>query len=596
MTARRPKLAWQIFPYFLLITLLSLWGLGWFATRQLRQFQLTQLRQDLEARAALLRDLVAPHMQNDLQAVSSLCQHVSEDTHSRATVVLPGGAVIGESHHELRELENHGDRPEVVAALAGHTGMSTRVSETTGLETLYVAVPIRLGGRIEGASRVGVTTTAIERTLGGLQRQVAGAGVTMALLAAGLVWWTSRRIAAPLERMREGAERFARGQLDFRLELPETREFAGVAAALNGMAGELQSRLAEIRRQHDESEAVLASMDEGVLALDVQGRVLRLNQAATTMLALGEGPVVGRPIREVTRNPDLLRFLAHLRESGQSMERHLTLHTEPECHLQATGTPLRSPEGQPLGLLVVLNDVTRLRRLEGMRRDFVANVSHELRTPITSIKGFVETLLDGGEHAAEDIRRFHAIILKHANRLNSIIDDLLKLSRIEQDQEKGLLEKEVVPAGDLLEGLAQFYTAAAEAKGIRLEVAGGEVGEVFGNHALLDQAVGNLVDNAIKYSPAGTVVRLAARGRPEGGVELRVTDEGPGIEAQHLPRLFERFYRVDKSRSRQVGGTGLGLAIVKHIALAHGGEAGVESRVGGGSTFWIRLPPAAPAA
>jgi two-component system, OmpR family, phosphate regulon sensor histidine kinase PhoR len=279
-----------------------------------------------------------------------------------------------------------------------------------------------------------------------------------------------------------------------------------------------------------------------------------------------------------------------LHEGGCSLERDLVLHSGLERHLQATGTPLRARDGQPLGVLVVLNDVTRLRRLESVRRDFVANVSHELRTPITSIKGFVETLLDGGEHSAEDVRRFHEIILKHANRLNGIIEDLLKLSRIEQEQEQGVLEREDVAVPELLDGLAQLYATAAATRGIRLEHTAPEGLRVMANAALLDQALGNLVDNAIKYSPSGTCVRLTAAATPAGGVEFRVADQGPGIEVLHVPRLFERFYRVDKARSRQVGGTGLGLAIVKHIAIAHGGEVGVESRVGEGSIFWLRLP------
>ena len=449
---------------------------------------------------------------------------------------------------------------------------------------------MRVGGRVAGVARMAVSTAGIDRTLYGLYRQIAGAGLAMAGLAAILVWWTSRRIAAPLERMKEGADRFSRGQLDFRLDLPDTREFAGVAVALNVMAEDLQRQLTQIQRQQDESEAVFSSMDEGVLALDVSGRVLRLNQAGAQLLELAVEQVLGRSFREVARNPDLLRFLDALAQAGRTLEQDLVLHTEPERHLQATGTPLRSRGGQPLGLLVVLNDVTRLRRLESMRRDFVANVSHELRTPITSIKGFVETLLDGSEHNTEDTRRFHEIILKHANRLNGIIEDLLRLSRIEQDQEQGQLELEPVAVRDLFDGVAQYYAAASEARGISLRFAAPEALSLSANHALLDQAVGNLVDNALKYSPSGTLVRVTAAERGPDEVEIRVIDQGSGIEARHLPRLFERFYRVDKARSRQVGGTGLGLAIVKHIAIAHGGAVGVDSRLGEGSEFWLRLP------
>jgi len=314
-----------------------------------------------------------------------------------------------------------------------------------------------------------------------------------------------------------------------------------------------------------------------------------MNQAAGQLLEIDPSSVHGRAIQEVVRNIDLLRFVARTLASMWPVEGDIILHNEGERFLQAHGTILRDTQGRGMGALIVLNDVTRLRRLENVRREFVANVVHEIRTPVTSIKGFSETLLDGALEDPKNAKQFLGVIARQTDRLNAIIEDILSLSRIEQEAENAeivLREERLV---DMLQVAIQLCEtkAAAENVGINLVCEEDILARI--NPPLLEQAVVNLIDNAIKYSGQGSVIHIEAA-RKEAEIIISVRDEGCGIPEEHLPRLFERFYRVDKARSRKLGGTGLGLAIVKHIIQAHGGRVTVDSTLGKGSTFQLHLP------
>ncbi len=355
------------------------------------------------------------------------------------------------------------------------------------------------------------------------------------------------------------------------------------------MAVELREHIDTVMRQRNEIEAVLSSMVEGVIAVDMEERVISMNHAAARMFRCDLAEVQGRSIQEVVRNTVLQQFVKNALSSQEAVEKEIVLSSDIDRFLNGHGTLLRDAEGKQIGALIVLNDVTRLLRLEKIRREFVANVSHEIKTPITAIKGFVETLRDGAVENHEDAERFLEIIGKHVDRLEVIIEDLLSLSRIEQEAER---EKVVLDEGrlkDVLETAIQVCEAGAIAKKIGVELSCAEEIVAKLDPQLLEQAIVNLIDNAIKYSNDGGTVRVEALQR-ESETIISVRDQGCGIEKEHLPRLFERFYRVDKARSRQLGGTGLGLAIVKHIAQAHGGRVAVESIPGKGSTFSIHLP------
>jgi two-component system, OmpR family, phosphate regulon sensor histidine kinase PhoR len=463
--------------------------------------------------------------------------------------------------------------------------------------TLAVTLPLRSGGRVVAA--VQALRAPLPATPGLTRLRGAFALGGLALAAA---LWGLARLGARGQRRRVAelaAELTDLAGTDTAQPRPprggpRDAVLGPLEAALQQAGVAIQARLERLTQGLDEREAVLASMVEGVLAVEPGGRLLELNAAAGHLFEIDPALARGRDLLEAVRHPELVRFVREAQASPAPLERELIVYAAEPRTLQVHGTALRDAHGRGLGTLVVLNDVTHLRRLERMRQDFVANVSHEIKTPITSIKGFVETLLDGALEDPPTARRFLEIVARHAERLNAITEDLLNLSRIEQEAERGALHGEEVALAALLRGALQLCAARAEARRIRLTQDCAETLHARLNPQLVEQAVVNLVDNAVKYTPAGTEVRVEAQ-RDGSGSVIRVRDQGPGIPAEHLPRLFERFYRVDKARSRKAGGTGLGLAIVKHIAQAHGGRVEVESRMGEGSTFSLHLPDVPPA-
>ena len=414
-------------------------------------------------------------------------------------------------------------------------------------------------------------------------------GCVLICLAAALGLFISRRISQPLQDMRRGAERFAAGDFYNRLTIPDTVELASLAITLNRMAAQLAEQIAVITQQRNEQEAILESMQEGVLALDTQERVITVNRAAEALLGVVATQAKGHIIQEVVRNVTLQRLAAAARHSTESATADIVLRGSEERFLQATATALRDAQGQDIGVLVVLNDVTQLRHLENIRRDFVSNVSHELKTPITSIKGFVETLRDGAFDDREHAERFLGIIARHAERLHAIIEDLLALSRLEQSDESYDIPRSETALTDVMQAAILDCAAKAEAQRVTVVPACAAELRATVNAPLLEQAIVNLLENAITYSNPDSCVWVSAR-QHDDMLVIDVRDQGVGIPHDHLYRIFERFYRVDKARSRERGGTGLGLAIVKHIAQVHGGQVSVTSTVGQGSTFTMHIP------
>jgi len=369
-------------------------------------------------------------------------------------------------------------------------------------------------------------------------------------------------------------------------------EFGPIAAALDRLVRQVGPQLSHLQNLSTEQQAILESMGSGLIAIDPDQRILSLNRAASLLLGIDAGRVRGRLVQEVTRQPGLNQFISEGISADGAIDAEFQMEHPERGRLlvQAVSEPLRDPGGRPAGLLIVLTDITTLRRLETLRADFAANVSHELRTPITNIKGYAETLLQVGFDDQEQATRFLEIIRRNAHRLATIIEDLLALTRLEQPGVRETLERTVLSANRLADAVVTHLAPTAEAKEIQLRNEVPESLKLFVMPTLIEQAVANLVSNAITYSPAGTTVRITARRPSAGWIELAIVDQGPGIPAHHLARIFERFYRVDKARSREQGGTGLGLAIVKHIALVHGGKVEVASRVGVGSTFRLLLP------
>jgi len=586
----RKKLIRQMVPLFLVLALITLVCFSVYAAILLRNFHTEQTRWDLEAISRVAGEQVGVLLAADrLDEVDPLVKKLGQSISTRITVIMPDGTVLGDSGRDPQSMENHADRPEIIEALRSGAGSATRYSSTTRREMMYVAVAVELDGRPAFTLRSSLPVTSVAQSLKALYGDFFLGGLAVILLAVLLAVFFSRQIVRPLELLKDGAEQFAGGDFSQRLPVPDSAEIGELAETMNRMAGELDARISTVVRQRNELQAVLASMVEGVLAVDPQMKVIGINQACGEIFGLDPVGAEDVSLQEAVRNRELHDFVARTLDTDTSCETEITLHRDGDRFLQAHGTQLLDARGLRIGALVVLHDVTSLRRLENMRREFVANVSHELKTPITSIKGFVETLIDENPEDEEKRLRFLRIIRNHSDRLNALIEDLLALSRIEQGNDLEKIPFVPTPVHGVVNSAVNTCRVRAEERNVTLDVSCPTELEATVNHSLLVQALVNLVDNAIKYSDSGDTVAIAA-GETETELLVSVQDQGPGIEQGHLPRLFERFYRVDRARSRDLGGTGLGLAIVKHIMQAHQGSVTVESRPGHGSTFTLHLP------
>jgi two-component system, OmpR family, phosphate regulon sensor histidine kinase PhoR len=588
--AKKKRLLWQLFFSYIVITLLSLLAVTWYASNSLTYFFLRQTGADLKARALMFEDqLLDLNVPLNEEGIDSLCKRVGKSTSTRFTVILPWGKVIGDSDEDPEKMDNHLDRPEIVEALNSGFGASSRYSPTLQKKMMYVAILFRKEGRTLALVRSSIPVDTIDAALRTIQLEIVLAGLVIAILAAILSLMYSHRIRRPIKEMRSGVESFAHGDFEHRLPVSELEDMGGLAETMNQMAAELQTQISTVTEQRNELEAVFSSMVEGVIAFDLEEHIISMNQAAAGIFGCKTQDVQGRSIQETIRNPNLQRLVSETLSSEQPVQKDIIFYSTGEIILNGLGTVLRDSMGTKVGGLVVLNDVTRLRKLENIRKDFVANVSHEIKTPITAIKGFVETLLDGAAKNAEDADRFLAIIQKHVGRLEAIVEDLLSLSRIEQEAEKEEISLVEHPIKEVLNAAIQVCQLKGDPKNIRLSLSCEEHLKGRINPPLLEQALVNLLDNAIKYSEPRKDVNIEAEER-EGEILIHVRDQGCGIEKSHLDRLFERFYRVDKARSRTLGGTGLGLAIVKHIMQAHAGRVSVKSQPRVGSTFTLHLP------
>jgi len=587
---KRIPFFWHIFPSLLLTAILVCGIIIVYTTRATKVMHVALTEEDLKTRATLLVPQVHRLFNDSLSQIDSLCKAIGPKVKTRFTIILPNGTVIGDSYEDITTMDNYGDRPEVRMALNNTVGISTRFSQTLKRPLMYVAEPVTENGTILFILRASIPVISISDTYNTISQRIISAGVLVICIAGILSILVSRRLSKPLEDLRRGAESFARGNLRSKLPLPNSRETAELASAMNTMARQLDERIRTITRQGNEQRLILASMIEGVIAVDNDEKIILINQAAAHMLGRSEQTMTGKWVQESFRNAEVQRFIRDALHSKETIEKEIKALTkdEGEITLHMSGTQIRGENDEVTGALAVLHNITDIKKLENIRRDFVANVSHELRTPLTSIKGFVETLLDGAMKQPEELERFLSIISNHVNRLNSIIDDLMSLSYLEKEIYSDVKFDEVHLDAIVKDAVEVCHIKAQQRK-IGIHVAGLSGIVTTGNPSLLEQAIINLIDNAIKYSDENTKVTIVTQKR-EKSITIDVTDEGPGITAEHLPRLFERFYRIDKARSRKLGGTGLGLSIVKHIIAAHNGSVTVHSIPQKGSTFTIHLP------
>ncbi|MBU2646293.1 HAMP domain-containing protein [bacterium] len=585
------KLIWRIYPSFIIVILISLVAVTGYTSNSIRTFFLDQTKKELITQARILEHKITPYLfPLNREMLQKVCNEIGLVVSTRITVVLPDGTVVADSDENPAYMDNHRNRLEIDAALAGNTGSSLRFSGTLSQNMMYVAIPVKRDNDIAVVLRTSVPVTSVEQELDLLQRDRILWGITTALIASLIALILTRRISRPIEEIKKGAEHFARGDLNYHLPLPDTLELAVLADSMNHMAAELDSRIRTIVSQRNEYEAVLASMIEGVIAVDTGEKILSINQAAMNMLRIETVGLKNRSLLEMVRNAELQKMVNHTLQTGQPQEKDIALHQGGELILNLKCRPLQNAAEENIGALVVLNDVTRLRLLEDMRKDLVANVSHELKTPLTTIKGFVETLLNGSMTDDPDKSgRFLEIINKHVDRLTAIIEDLLSLARIERLNEQEKISYEQHAIHEVVRNALQLIRSKAEKKGITLSVTCDTGLKAAIDVTLLEQALVNLLDNAVIYSGEKSEVRIEA-GMDKTEIQIRVIDNGPGIQKKDLPRLFERFYRAEKARSRDLGGTGLGLSIVKHIIQLHGGRVTVDTVLGKGSTFTLYLP------
>ena len=581
---------WRIFLSFLAIILLSLFAITWYATGIISNFYRKDTSRNLEERARLTaRQISTLLLQEDYRTIRDNITKWNKEARTRLTVILPDGKVIADSKYEPGSMENHRNRPEIRTALKDSIGFAARFSTTLQQNFVYVALPVKADNRIIAIIRTALPMTIFDETLHTLRMNFLLAGLIIALFTAFFTWLLSRKLSAPLDQITVAIRYFAKG--DFKYRLPEnvSGNIGQITMALNEMAAQLHDKIKTIDRQKNEQQAVFQSMTEGVVALDRHERIISINRAAGRLLGCGEEEVIGKNFSDVVHSPRLQQIITETLANKKLMEEEITFTADSERFVHVHGTILQNRRRKIIGVLLVLNDVTRMRRLEQVRRDFVANVSHEIRTPLTSIKGFVETLSDGAINEPETARNFLDIISKQTNRLDSIIEDLLSLARLEQDEERAAIRFEKERISHVITSALQVCRPKADEKRITINVECPESIYIPVNATLIEQALINLIENAVKYSPEQTQVTLRCFYEKNEFV-IGVSDQGIGIAEEHLDRIFERFYRVDKARSRSLGGTGLGLAIVKHIAGVHGGRVTVTSKVGQGSTFYLYLP------
>lgn len=595
---KNTRLFWQVFFPTLFIILISVSATTWIGTHIIRLFYYEQMRMDIKDRALLVKPNILQLLDRDGSELQEFCRVNGRLSGTRITVIRGDGKVLADSNEDPERMDNHGTRPEILHAFGGSVGSSFRLSKTLGRIMLYVAVPLREKQPAEGVLRLSVPATALEEVLATIYHKIILGTCLVGLLAAVFSYWLACRISRPLEEMRLGAEHLAEGRTDMPVLMENasiSKETSELARTLKNMAAQITARINTITQQHNELEAVFASMTDSVLAIGTDHRIIRVNTAAGKLFRIEKTVVKGKPMEGVLRNMLLQDFILRALESSKSLEEDLVLNIDSrKTTLKIRSVPLLDGEGGRLGVLLVMDNLTRVNRLEGIRKNFVANVSHELKTPITALRGYVETLLDGAWKNPEDALKFLEIINRQSSRLEAIVDDLLSLARIEDKSNNNdvlLTEEKISP---ILEYGVQACTLQAKEKGVHVNLDCKEELTAPVNRSMLEQAVINLLTNAIRYSPAGEQVTVRAIVQPddEGKQQLRisVSDRGPGIGPEHIDHIFERFYRCDKGRSRKNGGTGLGLAIVRHIVQCHGGRVDVKSSVGAGAIFTITLP------
>jgi two-component system, OmpR family, phosphate regulon sensor histidine kinase PhoR len=577
----RSRIFWRLFVAYGVLLTVALVLVGWLIQRRVERHLVGAIRHELEVQTQLVHDLVAAQAAGER---SRQVQHLAEMTRARVTLIAADGTVLADSAEDPAHMDNHLERPEVRQAQLNGSGSATRFSDTVHQNMMYTAR--RTDGEEVHFVRLALPLGVVEQELRWLQGVIwTATGLTLggALL---ISWILFRRVSAPLVELSEAARSVAAGEYGKRVP-PRTRDEVGtLAAAFNEMSSACALHIEQVDKERQRLLAIFRSMVEGVIVLDAEQHVEFFNDAAARLLGLPRETPSPRKLWELVRQRQLTDLVERIFAQDEPQHGELELRDAELKSLSVHGTRL---PGRPVrGAVLVLHDTTHLRKLERVRQDFVANASHELKTPLAAIQATVETLQDGALRDPDHAGQFLERIRENAERLHRLVQDLLALSRVESGA--GELDIGPVPVLPIVEGCLARAEARAVAKGLELQgVPPSESITVQGDEEALAEILDNVVDNAVKYTPPGG--RITVRWRAEESVAvLEIEDTGIGIPEKDVPRIFERFYRVDKARSRELGGTGLGLSIVKHLVHALGGSVSVTSELGTGSVFAIRLP------
>lgn len=590
----RARLFWKLGLTYAALLLVVLLAVQLYSARVIRSQAIRSANDQLASLLGLT--LANPPQSDDPAELRNWTSRVSRNG-ARVTIIDSTGRVLADSEADAEKMENHANRPEIQQAFARGSGQSVRRSATLGRELVYRAQRYDHAGSPPIVIRLALPLSQIDLSLVELRQRLLLATLLALLIGALVSFAFARMFAARVQRLQRFSQRIAEG--DFRPLLREgpRDELSDLADSLNLTAARMDREIRMLSGERNRSSAILRSMVEGVAVIDAEERLVFYNRAFSEILSVDAAGAEGRPLIEVVRNSELLSLIRRALRGDEGLQTDITMGITQTQSFSITAAPVkaldvsasgRAPEGKPSGAVVVLHDVTELRRLERVRQDFVANVSHEFKTPLTAIQGFAETLLAGALDDPENNRRFLEIIRNHATRLARLTNDLLKLARIEA----GKLELEFSSVGllELIEACTETTLLKANRKEITLEITvPPQLPAVRGDAALLRDVLQNLLDNAIQYTPARGHISVAASATAREAV-ITVSDTGIGIPLADSERIFERFYRVDAARSREAGGTGLGLSIAKHIVEAHGGKLWVESTVGQGSKFSFSLP------
>jgi len=583
------KIIWKFFFIQTVPILISLIIIGIYISFFFKEYYIKAITTQLKSNSLLIRDIIKADIQEkDIERLNLVTKRLGREINTRLTIINPEGMVLGDSEENPQKMENHSDRPEIKEAIKGRIGKSSRYSTTLKKDMMYLALPIKDDAyRVIGAVRVSIPLDELENRVGQIYRIIGWGGLLAVTISLGISFALARRVSRPISQMAQAAKMISKGDLSRRIREDSRDEVGDLAYSFNRMSEELQRQMGDLAREVSEKEALLSSMIEGVLAIDRDEHVILINKAAQRMLELGPDDALGKFHWEVIRNAEINNLFKEVLKTKEQKEVKLQIGPLDERAFMVYAAPIRARGGNILGVVAVFHDVTEIRRLEKVRMEFVANVSHELRTPLTSIKGFVETLKRGAIDERENAVNFLDIIERHTDRLNQLITDLLDLSRVETGKKK--MDFQPIKVEELINRAVSHFMEISNKNRPKIKYnIPSDLPMVLADEEGIETVLKNLLDNAVKYTPKRGEINITSTDKDDY-IEIAVVDNGIGIPSRDLPRIFERFYCVDKARSRELGGTGLGLSIVKHIIEAHGGTVGVESEVGEGSRFTFTL-------